>query len=200
MGNCSSSLIQGIEYYKDKQAEDAIGLMHWDLGGYKPYDLQVVAAFDIDRRKVGQDVAEAIFAPPNCTTVFCDIPQTGVSVEMGAVLDGVAPHMNGADEKYTFVVSDRPEQSKADIVNSLKQSGVEVLVNYLPVGSQEAVEFYAECALDAGVAFVNCIPVFIASQPLWADKFKRHNIPIIGDDIKSQFGATITHRALVDPL
>ena len=117
---------------------------------------------------------------------------------MGAVLDGVAPHMNGTDEKYTFVKSDRPEQSKAEIVNSIKQSGAEVLVNYLPVGSQEAVEFYAECALDAGVAFVNCIPVFIASQPLWADKFKRHNIPIIGDDIKSQFGATISHRALVD--
>ena len=117
---------------------------------------------------------------------------------MGALYDGVADHMNGADEKYTFVVSERPEQSKEQIVNSLKQAGAEVLINYLPVGSQEAVEFYAECALDAGVAFVNCIPVFIASQPLWADKFKRHNIPIIGDDIKSQFGATISHRTLVD--
>ena len=199
VGNCSSSLIQGIEYYKGKRAEDSIGLMHWDIGGYKPYDLEVVAAFDIDRRKVGKDVAEAIFAPPNCTTVFCEnVPNTGVLVEMGAVLDGVAAHMNGVDEKYTFVVSDRQEQSKAEIVNSLKSSGAEVLVNYLPVGSQEAVEFYAECALDAGVAFVNCIPVFIASKPLWADKFKHHNIPIIGDDIKSQFGATITHRTLVD--
>ena len=124
VGNCSSSLIQGIEYYKHKQADDAIGLMHWDLGGYKPYDIQVVAAFDIDRRKVGKDVAEAIFAPPNCTTVFCqDVPATGVTVEMGAVLDGVAPHMNGADEKYTFIKSDRPEPSKADVVNSLKESG-----------------------------------------------------------------------------
>jgi myo-inositol-1-phosphate synthase len=199
VGNCSSSLIQGIEYYRDKQAKDAIGLMHWDLGGYKPYDLEVVAAFDIDQRKVGKDVAEAIFAPPNCTTVFCDnVPQTGVTVQMGAVLDGVAAHMKDADEKYTFVVSDRPEQSKADIVSSLKQSGTEVLVNYLPVGSQEAVEFYAECALDAGVAFVNCIPVFIASKTLWAEKFKSHGIPIIGDDIKSQFGATISHRTLVD--
>ena len=199
IGNCSSSLIQGIEYYRDKQAEDAIGLMHWDLGGYKPYDLEVVAAFDIDQRKVGKDVAEAIFAPPNCTTVFCEnVPQTGVKVQMGAILDGVAAHMKDADEKYTFVVSDRPEQSKADIVNSLKQSGTEVLVNYLPVGSQEAVEFYAECALDAGVAFVNCIPVFIASKTLWAEKFKSHGIPIIGDDIKSQFGATISHRTLVD--
>lgn len=199
IGNCSSSLIQGIEYYRDKQAEDAIGLMHWDLGGYKPYDLEVVAAFDIDQRKVGKDVAEAIFAPPNCTTVFCEnVPQTGVKVQMGAILDGVAAHMQDADEKYTFVISDRPEQSKADIVSSLKQSGTEVLVNYLPVGSQEAVEFYAECALDAGVAFVNCIPVFIASKTLWAEKFKSHGIPIIGDDIKSQFGATISHRTLVD--
>ena len=199
VGNCSSSLIQGIEYYRDKQAEDAIGLMHWDLGGYKPYDLEIVAAFDVDQRKVGKDVAEAIFAAPNCTTVFCEnVPKTGVTVQMGAVLDGVAEHMNGTDEKYTFVVSDRPEQSKADIVNSLKESGAEVLVNYLPVGSQEAVEFYAECALDAKVAFVNCIPVFIASKPLWAEKFERHGIPIIGDDIKSQFGATISHRTLVD--
>ena len=199
MGNCASSLIQGIEYYRNKQPEDAIGLMHWDIGGYKPYDIQVVAAFDIDKRKVGKDVAEAIFAPPNCTTVFCDnIPQMGVTVEMGKVLDGVAEHMNGVDEKYTFVLSDRPEKSKAEIVKILQNSGAEVLINYLPVGSQEAAGFYAECALDAGVALVNCIPVFIASQPLWAEKFAHHNIPIIGDDIKSQFGATISHRTLVD--
>lgn len=199
VGNCSSSLIQGIEYYRGKNAADAIGLMHWEIGGYQPCDIEVVAAFDIDQRKVGKDVAEAIFALPNCTTVFCEnVPKTGVMVQMGALLDGVAAHMHNAEEKYTFVVSDRPEQSKAEIVNSLKHSGAEVLVNYLPVGSQEAVEFYAECALDAGVAFVNCIPVFIASQSLWADKFKHHNIPIIGDDIKSQFGATISHRTLVD--
>ncbi|MGF1540762.1 MAG: inositol-3-phosphate synthase [Pleurocapsa sp.] len=199
MGNCASSLIQGIEYYRDKQAEDAIGLMHWDIGGYKPYDLQVVAAFDIDRRKVGKDVAEAILAAPNCTTIFCDnIPKTGVIVEMGRVLDGVAPHMNGVDEKYTFLMSDRREPSKAEIVKILQDSGAEVLINYLPVGSTEAVGFYAESALDAGVGFVNCIPVFIASQPLWAEKFAHRQIPIIGDDIKSQFGATITHRTLVD--
>ena len=199
LGNCASSLIQGIEYYRHKQPEDAIGLMHWDIGGYKPYDLQVVAAFDIDQRKVGMDVAEAIFAPPNCTTVFCDtIPKTGVKVGMGRILDGVAEHMQGVDAKYDFVISDRPEPSKAEIVKILQDSGAEVLINYLPVGSQEAVEFYAECALDAKVAFVNCIPVFIASKPLWADKFERYNIPIIGDDIKSQFGATISHRTLVD--
>ena len=199
MGNCASSLIQGIEYYRDKQAEAAIGLMHWDIGGYKPFDLQVVAAFDIDKRKVGKDVAEAIFAAPNCTTVFCEnIPQTGVKVQMGRVLDGVAEHMNGVDEKYTFVMSDRPELSKAEIVQILQDSGAEVLINYLPVGSTEAVGFYAECALDAGVGFVNCIPVFIASQPLWAEKFAHRKIPIVGDDIKSQFGATISHRTLVD--
>ena len=199
VGNCASSLIQGIEYYKNKQAEDAIGLMHWDIGGYKPYDLEVVAAFDIDKRKVGQDVADAIFAPPNCTTVFCEnIPQTGVKVEMGRLLDGVAEHMDGVDEKYTFVVSQQPEKSKPEIVEILQKSGAEVLINYLPVGSQEAAGFYAESALDAGVSFVNCIPVFIASQPLWAEKFQHRNIPIIGDDIKSQFGATISHRTLVD--
>jgi myo-inositol-1-phosphate synthase len=199
VGNCASSLIQGIEYYRDKQAEDAIGLMHWDIGGYKPYDLQVVAAFDIDQRKVGKDVAEAIFAPPNCTTVFCEnIPQTGVQVSMGNILDGVAEHMKGVDPQYDFLISDRPQPSKAEIVKILQDSGAEVLINYLPVGSQEAVGFYAECALDAGVGFVNCIPVFIASQPLWAEKFAHRKIPIVGDDIKSQFGATITHRTLVD--
>jgi myo-inositol-1-phosphate synthase len=199
IGNCASSLIQGIEYYKKKQPQEAIGLMNWELGGYKPYDIEVVAAFDIDRRKVGQDVAQAIFAHPNCTKVFCEeIPQTGISVKMGRLLDGMAPHMDKIEEDYTFVLSDAPEASKAEIVSILKESGAEILVNYLPVGSEEATAFYAECALDAGVAFINCIPVFIASNPLWADKFKHRNIPIIGDDIKSQFGATITHRALVD--
>jgi myo-inositol-1-phosphate synthase len=199
VGNCASSLIQGIEYYKKKQPQEAIGLMNWELGGYKPYDIEVVAAFDIDRRKVGQDIAKAIFAPPNCTTVFCeDIPPTGVSVTMGRILDGMATHMNKIEEEYTFVLSNQPEASKTEIVSLLKQSGAEILVNYLPVGSEEATAFYAECALDAGVAFINCIPVFIASNPLWADKFKHRNIPIIGDDIKSQFGATITHRTLVD--
>ncbi len=199
LGNCASALIQGIEYYKSKQAKDAIGLMHWDIGGYRPYDMEVVAAFDIDKRKIGRDVAEAIFAPPNCTTVFCkDIPRTGVKVKMGRVLDGVAEHMNSPEEKYTFVVSDEPEPEKAEVVQILKESGAEILVNYLPVGSEEATSFYAECALDAGIAFINCVPVFIVSNPLWAEKFSRKNIPIIGDDIKSQFGATISHRTLVD--
>lgn len=199
IGNCASSLIQGIEYYRDKNAQDAIGLMHWEIGGYKPSDMEVVAAFDIDRRKVGLDVAEAIFAPPNCTTVFCShVPPTGVNVSMGRILDGVAEHMVDVDERYSFQPSARPEPSKAEVVKILQDSRAEILVNYLPVGSQEATEFYAECALDAGVGFVNCIPVFIASNPLWEDKFRLNKVPIIGDDIKSQLGATITHRALAN--
>ena len=142
LGNCASSLIQGIEYYKGKQPQDALGLMHWDIGGYRPYDMEVVAAFDIDRRKVNLDIAEAIFAPPNCTTVFCqEIPPTGVSVKMGRVLDGVAEHMKSVEEKYSFVLSDEPEPSKADVIQTLQESGAEILVNYLPVGSQEATAF-----------------------------------------------------------
>ncbi len=199
IGNCASSLIQGIEYYKGKDFSEAIGLMHWEIGSYKPYDMEVVAAFDIDRRKVGFEVHEAIFAEPNCTAVFCsDLPKTGVKVSMGKVLDGFSEHMKNYEDKYTFVLSDEPEPEKADIVKILKESGTEILLNYLPVGSQEATEFYAECAVDAGVGFINCIPVFIASNPLWAEKFQRNNIPIIGDDIKAQLGATITHRTLSD--
>lgn len=199
IGNCASSLIQGIEYYRDKNPQDAIGLMHWEIGGYRPSDIEVVAAFDIDRRKVGIDVAEAIFAPPNCTTVFCShVPSTGVNVSMGRILDGVAEHMVDVDERYSFKPSDKPQPSKAEVVKILQDSRAEILVNYLPVGSQEATEFYAECALDAGVGFVNCIPVFIASNPLWEEKFRLNKVPIIGDDIKSQLGATITHRALAN--
>lgn len=199
VGNCASSLVQGLEYYKTKTEQDAVGLMHWDIGGYKPSDIEVVAAFDIDKRKVGKDLAEAIFAPPNCTTIFCqDIPATGVKVSMGKVLDGFSEHMKNYDQKYTFILSSQPEPKKEDIVSILKKSGAEILLNYLPVGSEEATGFYAECAIDAGVGFINCIPVFIASNPLWAEKFKNRNIPIIGDDIKAQLGATITHRTLTD--
>lgn len=199
VGNCFSSLWQGINYYKDKSPEEAIGLMHWDLGGYLPGDIDVVAAFDIDRRKVGRDVAEAIFAPPNCTTVFCeDIPETGVKVQMGRVLDGFSEHMRDYPEEYTFVLADEAEPEKDDVVKVLKDSGAEILLNYLPVGSEEAVRFYAECALEAGVAFINNMPVFIASEPAWAGRFEAAGIPIIGDDIKSQVGATITHRVLAN--
>lgn len=199
VGNCASSLVQGIEYYKGTNQQEAIGLMHWDIGGYTPYDIEVVAAFDIDQRKVGKDISEAIFAHPNCTTVFCDnLPKNGVKVSMGKVLDGFSDHMKNYDEQYTFVLSDQPEPSKEEVVKILKESGTEILINYLPVGSEEATSFYAECAIDAGVGFINCIPVFIASNPLWAEKFKLKNIPIIGDDIKAQLGATITHRMLSD--
>lgn len=199
LGNCASSLIQGIEYYRTQTTETAIGLMHWDIGGYQPSDIEVVAAFDIDSRKVGKDISEAIFAPPNCTTIFCDsISPTGVKVQMGQVLDGFSEHMSNYEENYTFLVSNIPEPSKADVVKILRDSQAEILINYLPVGSEQATYFYAECALDAGIGFINCIPVFIASNPLWADKFKHRNITIIGDDIKSQLGATIVHRTLCD--
>lgn len=199
IGNCASSLIQGITYYKNKSEKEAVGLMHWNLGGYKPDDIEVVAAFDIDQRKVGKDVAEAIFALPNNTTVFCsDVPKSGVTVNMGKVLDGFSKHMLEYDDKYRFVLSSRKESFKKDIVNILKESGCDMLLNYLPVGSEEAVKFYAECALEAEVGFLNNMPVFIASNPEWANKFNEKNIPIIGDDIKAQLGATITHRVLAD--
>lgn len=196
LGNCASSLIQGIHYYKDKNPEDAIGLMHPVIGDYTASDIEVVAVFDIDKRKVGKDVSEAIFAKPNCTTVFCpEIPETGVKVSMGKILDGVAPHMSKYDDDYTFVVADEEE---SDIVKVLKESGAEILVNYLPVGSEKAVRFYAQCALDAGIAFINSMPVFIVSDPQWAKKFEEKGIPAVGDDIKAQIGATITHRTLAN--
>lgn len=199
VGNCASSLIQGIEYYKDKHESDAIGLMHWDIGGYKPSDIEVVAAFDIDVRKVGMDVSEAIFAPPNCTTVFCkDIPASGVLVSMGRILDGFSDHMKDYNEKRTFVPSNVQDATKEDVVEELKRSGAEILLNYLPVGSEQATRFYMECALEAGVACINNMPVFIASDPEWADKFEKKGLPIIGDDVKAQLGATITHRMLAD--
>jgi myo-inositol-1-phosphate synthase len=199
VGNCASSLIQGIHYYQDKKPDDAIGLMHWEIGGFSPSDIEIVAAFDVDKRKVGTDVSKAIFAKPNCTAVFCDtIPMTGVKVSMGKVLDGISEHMNDYDDDYTFLISASPEPTKEQIVDILKQSGAEILLNYLPVGSEEATKFYAQCALDTGIAFINNMPVFIASNPEWAKKFADKNIPIIGDDIKAQIGATITHRTLVD--
>ena len=196
LGNCASSLIQGIHYYKNKNPEDAIGLMHPVIGDYTASDIEVLAAFDIDKRKVGKDVSEAIFAKPNCTQVFCpEIPEVGVKVSMGKVLDGVAPHMSDYDDDYTFVVAD---DEASNIVDILKESGAEMLVNYLPVGSEKAVRFYAQCALDAGIAFINCMPVFIVSDPQWAKKFEEKGIPAIGDDIKAQIGATITHRTLAN--
>ncbi|NMB84948.1 MAG: inositol-3-phosphate synthase [Methanothrix sp.] len=194
LGNCASSLIQGIEYYKQVNEKDCIGLMHYDIGGYRAGDIDVVAAFDIDARKVGKDVSEAIFAMPNCTKVFYpDVPKKGVEVKMGPVLDGFALHMENYPESKRFVVADiKP----CDVKGELEDSGADVLVNYMPVGSEQATRFYAQAALDSGVGFVNCMPVFIASNPEWARKFQERGVPIVGDDIKSQIGATIVHRAL----
>ncbi len=199
VGNCASSLVQGIHYYRDKTADDAIGLMHWDIDGYGPSDIAFVAAFDIDVRKVGKDLAKAIFSPPNCTTVFCpDIPSTGVVVRMGRIMDGYSDHMADYADTRTFVPAKAPQPDKDEVIRVLKESGAEILCNYLPVGSEEASRFYAECALEAGVGFINNIPVFIASDPAWAQRFKERKLPIMGDDIKSQLGATITHRLLTD--
>jgi myo-inositol-1-phosphate synthase len=200
VGNCASSLVQGIAHYSNGGANEQIGLSHWDLGGYRPKDLRIVAAWDIDRRKVGRDVAEAIFARPNCTTVFCDhVPETGTRVRMGKLLDGIADHMANFPEERTFLLADgEREPTHDEVVEVLRDTRADVMVNYLPVGSQQAVEFYAECALEARVALVNCIPVFIASDKAWAKRFEEAGVPVIGDDIKSQLGATIVHRVLTD--
>jgi myo-inositol-1-phosphate synthase len=199
VGNCASSLVQGLAHYSNGGANEQIGLMHWDLGGYRPRDIKVVAAWDVDRRKVGKDVSEAIFEKPNCTAIFCDhVKPTGTTVEMGRVLDGYAEHMGDYPDARTFLLADAPQPEKDDVVRRLRETETDVMLNYLPVGSQEATEFYAECALEAGVAFVNNIPVFIASNPQWAKRFEEAGVPIIGDDIKAQLGATIVHRVLTD--
>ena len=199
VGNCASSLVQGISHYQNGGANEQIGLMHWDLGGYRPRDIKFVAAWDVDRRKVGKDVAEAIFEKPNCTAVFCDhVKPTGTIVEMGRVLDGYAEHMAEYPDDRTFLLADGKEPSKDEVVQRLRETETDVMLNYLPVGSQQATEFYAECALEAGVAFVNNIPVFIASNEGWAQRFRDAGVPIIGDDIKAQLGATIVHRVLTD--
>lgn len=197
VGNCASSLVQGLAYYGGRN--DTTGLMHDTLGGYRPDDIRVVAAWDIDARKVGRDVSQAIFALPNCTAVFApDVPETGTLVRMGRILDGVAEHMADHPAERTFLPAESPEPTRDDVVAVLRQAKVDVLMNYLPVGSQQATEFYAECAIEAGVAFVNNIPVFIASEPAWAERFRRAGVPVIGDDIKAQLGATIVHRVLTD--
>ncbi len=199
IGNCASSLLQGIIYYRRKDDSDAIGILNWSINGYTPDNIKVVSAFDIDQRKVGKDVHEAIFERPNCTKKFVDrIPSAGVKVSMGKILDGFSEHMKDYEPDYTFLICDQKEPTKSDVVKILKHSGTEVLLNYLPVGSENASRFYAECALEAGVSFINNIPVFIASDPFWAEQFKSRGIPIIGDDIKSQLGATIVHRALTN--
>ncbi|NLL17651.1 MAG: inositol-3-phosphate synthase [Clostridia bacterium] len=193
IGNCASSLLQGIEMYKHSP-DDSIGLMHYDLGGYTPGDVNVVAAFDVDKRKVGKPLKEAIFAKPNCTTVFYDkLPDYPVKVQMGPVMDGVSEHMADYPSDQSFLPAD---EKPCDVAKVLTESGAEILINYLPVGSEEAVKYYAEACLEANVGFINAMPVFIASDETWAKKFQDKNIPIIGDDVKSQVGATIIHRTL----
>ena len=193
VGNCASSLLQGIEFYRTGDHEP-IGLMHRAVGGYGPGDIEIVCAFDVDRRKVGAPLDRAALAAPNNTRpIRPTLARSSVVVEMGPVLDGVADHMRDYPEERTFVLADR---RPADVVEVLHRSGAEVVVNYLPVGSQRATEHYARACLEAGVALVNCIPVFIASDPHWATEFERRRIPIVGDDVKSQLGATIVHRVL----
>ncbi len=194
VGNCASSLLQGLEYYRDAGAHDLAGLMHPSVAGYRTSDIRPVAAFDIDRRKVGRPLEEAVFSPPNCTTVFQpELPHYGVTVSMGPVLDGVAAHMADYPEDRAFRVAD---EEPCDVVRVLKESRADVLVCYCPVGSEDAVKAYARACLDAGVAMVNCVPVFIASDQHWAGKFRTRGLPVVGDDIKSQVGATIVHRVL----
>ena len=194
VGNCASSLVQGVEYYKGRNGTDFAGLMHARIGDWGPSDIEVVAAFDIDRRKVGKPVEEAIFAKPNCTKVFQSaLPLSGVVVQMGQVLDGVAPHMADYPDDEAFRPSD---EDPVDVVKTLKDAKAEVLVCYMPVGSEAAVRHYTVACLEAGVAMVNCVPVFIASDAGWAEKFRDAGLPIVGDDIKSQVGATIVHRIL----
>jgi myo-inositol-1-phosphate synthase len=204
VGNCASSLIQGVYYYAHTMAgggngngDATVGLLHPRLAGYDPADIRFVAAIDIDARKVGRPLHEAVFALPNNTkTFFSDFACPDVRVTMGNVLDGVADHMAAYPEHQRFVVSDRPQATAAQIERLLGDSGAEILMNYLPVGSQRATEFYANCCLNTGVSLINCIPVFIVSNPAWAERFRQAGIPCIGDDVKAQIGATIVHRVL----
>ncbi|HEY1699231.1 MAG TPA: inositol-3-phosphate synthase [Trebonia sp.] len=189
VGNCASSLVQGLSYYRDADDTDRVpGLMHVRFGGYHISDVEIVAAFDVDAKKVGTDLSEAIFASENNTIKFADVEPTGVTVQRGHTFDGLG-------EYYREIITESDE-APVDVVATLRETQADVLVCYLPVGSEEADRFYAQCAIDAKVAFVNALPVFIASDPVWAKKFEDAGVPIVGDDIKSQVGATITHRVL----
>ncbi|TPM96591.1 inositol-3-phosphate synthase [Mesorhizobium sp. B2-1-3A] len=191
IGNCASSLVQGLTYYRDAKSNEPIpGLMHADLGGYHVDDIEIVCAFDVAEGKVGRDIAEAIYSAPNNTFRFADVPPSGVRVERGPTLDGIGKYLRDEIEES--------QQPVIDVVARLRQSEPDVLVSYLPVGSEEATRFYAECALEAGCGFVNCIPVFIASRPEWRQRFEERGLPLVGDDIKSQVGATIVHRMLAN--
>src|SRR5580765_1112625 len=189
VGNCATSLIQGVEYYKDANPEGTVpGLMHATFGDYHVSDIEFVAAFDVDAKKVGFDLADATSASENNTIKICDVPPLGITVQRGHTMDGLG--------KYYRETIDESDSEPVDVVQVLKDSKADVLVSYLPVGSEDADKFYAQCAIDAKVAFVNALPVFIASDPEWAAKFEEAGVPIIGDDIKSQVGATITHRVM----
>ena len=189
VGNCASSLVQGVEFYRDAKAGDDVpGLMHVQFGDYHVSDIEFVAAFDVDDKKVGKDLSEAINASENCTIKIADVPTLGIEVQRGPTLDGIG--------KYYAETIDESAREAVDVVQALKDAEVDVMVSYLPVGSEQADKFYAQCAIDAGVAFVNALPVFIASDPEWAKKFEDAGVPIVGDDIKSQVGATITHRVM----
>ncbi len=189
VGNCASSLVQGVHYYRDADPASSVpGLMHVKFGDYHVRDVEFVAAFDVDDKKVGKDLAEAINASENNTIKIAEVPTTGVTVQRGHTLDGLG--------KYYRMTIDESAAEPVDVVAALREARVDVLVSYLPVGSEQADKFYAQCAIDAGVAFVNALPVFIASDPEWAAKFEAAGVPIVGDDIKSQVGATITHRVI----
>jgi len=189
VGNCASSLVQGVHYYKDAKEDEFIpGLMHVNLGGYHIADVNFVAAFDIDKNKVGKDLAEAIFTKPNNTIKFCDVPKTDIRVERGMTHDGLG--------KYLSQIITKAPGPTANIVDILKKTETDVVINYLPVGSEEATKWYVEQVLTAGCGFINCMPVFIAREPYWQNRFAERRLPVIGDDIKSQVGATITHRIL----
>jgi myo-inositol-1-phosphate synthase len=189
VGNCAASLVQGVHYYRDADETTSVpGLMHVRFGDYHVSDIEFVAAFDVDAKKVGRDLSEAIVASENNTIKICDVPPLGVTVQRGHTHDGLG--------KYYRETIEESDEQPVDVVAALRESGADVLICYLPVGSQRAAEFYAQCALDAGVAFVNALPVFIAGTPEWAAKFTAAGVPIVGDDIKSQVGATITHRVL----
>ena len=193
VGNSASALIQGTQYYKDAKENTTVpGLMHVNYGGYLIKDIHFVAAFEVNKDKIGKDLSEAIFTKPNCCVKFAEVPNLGIKVSPAPVLDGVAPHM-----KETFNVYDDSKTDKSSVVKVLKETKTQVLVNYLPVGSHDAARFYAQCAMDAGCAFVNCMPEFIGSEKEWSDKFLKAGLPVLGDDIKSQVGATILHRNLV---
>ena len=187
VGNCASAIVQGVHYYAEHGEDD--GMTYWSVGGYTPNDIEFVAAFDVSSRKVGKDLSKAVFEAPNNTLKITDLPDLGVQVKKGPVMDGIG--------RYLKEVVPVKSGTEVDVVEELKSSGAEILVNYLPVGSTRASQYYAEAALKAGTAFINAIPVFIASDPAWAEKFANAGLPVAGDDVMSQFGATVLHKTMV---